>query len=111
MQEQSTHRALTTLQWVLGLVVLVEALMLAFAPGARHQFSKTGMPEVLRLALAWGEIIGAILFLIPQTVVRGAWILMCVFILAAAVHVLHGMPDVGFLLIYAAAAWAVASGR
>jgi DoxX-like family len=111
MQQQSTQRALTILQWVLGLVVLVEALMLAFVPGARHQFAKSGMPDMLRLVLAWGEIIGAILFLIPQTVVRGAWILMCVFILAAVVHVLHGMPNVGFLLIYTAGAWAVAASR
>jgi hypothetical protein len=97
------------LQWMLGLVVLIEALMLAFTPGGRHQFSTMGMPNTIRLVLAWGEIIGAVLFLIPRTVVRGAWILMCVFILAAVVHVLHGMPNVGFLLIYAAAAWAVAA--
>jgi hypothetical protein len=76
-------------------------------PGARHDFSRTHMPDVLRLLLGWGEIIGSVL-LIPRTAARGAWILIGTFVLAIIVHLWHGMPNVGTLAIYTAAAWTVA---
>jgi len=44
----------------------------------------------------------------PRTAARGAWTLIGAFVLAIIVHLLHGMPNVGTLAIYAAAAWAVA---
>jgi hypothetical protein len=65
----------------------------------------------VRLILGWGEIIGAILLLIPRTAVRGAWVLGVVFVLAIVIHLLHGMYNVGNLLIYTAAAWVVAVGK
>ena len=65
------------------------------------------MPDVLRLVLGWGEIIGCILLLIPRTAVLGAWILVSIFVLAIVIHFLHGMYNVGNLVIYIAAAWAV----
>jgi hypothetical protein len=49
--------------------------------------------------------------LIPRTAVRGGWVLVGIFVLAMIVHVLHGMINVGYLAIYTAAAWAVASGK
>ena len=69
------------------------------------------MPDVLRLLLGGGEIIGSLLLLIPRTAARGAWILIGAFVLAIIVHLLHGMPNVGTLAIYTAAAWAVAIGK
>jgi hypothetical protein len=36
---------------------------------------------------------------------------MAIFILAIAVHLLHGMHNVGNLLIYTASAWAVAASK
>ena len=110
MSEQRMKAALTGLQWSLGVVILIEAVLFVM-PGARHDFSQTHMPDALRLVLGWGEIIGSILLLIPRTAVRGAWILAGTFVLAMIVHLLHGMPNVGNLAIYAAAAWALATGK
>lgn len=102
--------ALIGLQWTLGIVILIEAVLFLM-PNARHAFSQTHMPNAVRLVLGWGEILGAILLLIPRTTVRGAWILAGVFVLAIAIHFLHGMPNVGSLVIYTAAACAVAESK
>jgi len=110
MTEPRSKIALTALQWTLGIVILIEAILFVM-PGARHDFARTHMPDVLRLILGWGEIIGAVLLLIPRTVSRGGWVLIAVFALAIAVHLLHGMYDVGYLAIYTAAAWAIANGK
>jgi uncharacterized membrane protein len=100
--------AVTALQWTLGLVILIEAVMFVM-PSAGHDFARTHMPDILRQVLGWGEIIGALLLLIPKTRVHGAWVLMVVFVPAIAVHLLHGMFNVGNLAIYTAASWVVAS--
>jgi hypothetical protein len=110
MTEQRTKIAMTGLQWTLGVVILVEAFLFVM-PGAAHDFSKTHMPNIVRLLLGWGEIVGAALLLIPRTAVRGAWALLAIFALAILIHLLHGMFNVGYLLIYAAAAWAIAVGK
>jgi hypothetical protein len=110
MTEQRMKTALTGLQWTLGLVVLIEAVLFVM-PSAAHDFAKTHMPDIVRQVLGWGEIIGAVLLLIPRTAVRGGWVLVGIFVLAMIVHVLHGMINVGYLAIYTAAAWAVASGK
>jgi hypothetical protein len=108
MKEARVRNAITVLQWSLGMVVLVEAAPLVI-PSARHGFSKTGLPDALRLLLGWGEIVGAVLFLIPKTLLAGGWILGGTFLLAIAVHLLHGMWNVGALVVYAAVVWAVIS--
>ena len=110
MTEKQTQCALTGLQWTLGLVILIEAVLFVM-PGARHDFARTHMPEFLRQILGWGEIVGAVLLLIPRTVARGGWMLAGVFVLAIVVHLLHGMLNVGNLAIYTAAACVVAVNR
>jgi cell division protein FtsW (lipid II flippase) len=110
MAAQRTKVALTALRWTLGLVVLIEAILFVL-PGAAHAFAQAHMPNVIRLILGFGEIGGCILMLNPRTAVRGAWILMVVFVLAIVIHLLHGMYEVGNLAIYTAAAWAVAAGK
>jgi hypothetical protein len=110
MKEPRIRIALTGLQWTLGLVVLVEAILFVM-PGARPDFAQTHMPDILRQILGWGEIIGALLLLIPRTAARGGWVLVAVFLFAIVIHLLHGMFNVGSLAIYTAAAWAVASGK
>ena len=115
----TTHRSaesrmkfvLTGLQWCLGVVILVEAALFLFGPESRHAFASTHMPNAIRLILGWGEIAGAVLLLIPRTVVGGGWLLLFIFVFAIVVHVLHGLPNVGNLVIYSAAAWAVAYGK
>ncbi|MGA8274357.1 MAG: hypothetical protein WB919_22560 [Candidatus Sulfotelmatobacter sp.] len=102
--------ALAGLQWTLGLVILIEAILFLM-PDAGHDFARTHMPGIVRQVLGWSEIIGSILLLIPRAAVRGAWFLACIFVLAIVVHLLHGLFNVGNLIIYTAAACAVASGK
>ena len=99
-----TKIALTGLRWTLGVVILVEAVLFVLPPAARD-FARSHMPNAVRLLLGWGEIVGSILMLIPRNAVRGAWLLFAVFLLAIAIHLIHGMYNAGNLVIYAAAAW------
>ena len=69
------------------------------------------MPGFVRLVIGFGEIAGALLLLIPGTVVRGAWLLLAVFVMAILLHLLHGMYGVGYLVVYAAAAFAIAVSK
>jgi hypothetical protein len=101
---------LTVLQWSLGIVILIEAVLFVL-PGAAHDFARTHMPSFIRMLLGWGEILGCILLLIPKTTIRGAWLLLAVFVFAILLHLLHGMYNVGNLVIYAAAAFAIAVGK
>jgi hypothetical protein len=110
MTEQRMKTALTGLQWTLGLVILIEAVLFVM-PGARHDFARTHMPDIMRQVLGWGEIVGAVLLLIPRTAVRGGCFLAAILVLAVIIHLLHGAYNVGSLVIYSAAAWAVATGK
>jgi uncharacterized membrane protein YphA (DoxX/SURF4 family) len=110
MSAAQTKLALTVLQWVLGLVILAEAVQFVM-PGAAHDFARTHLPGFIRMILGWGEIVGCILLLIPPTAIRGAWILVGIFTLAIVLHLLHGMYGVGNLVIYTAAAWAITTGK
>jgi len=110
MSSFKTRFALTALQWTLGIVILIEAVLFVL-PSAAHEFAKTHMPGFIRFLLGWGEIVGCILLLIPRTSVRGAWLLLAVFGMAVLIHLLHGMYGVGNLVIYSAAAFAIATGK
>lgn len=101
---------LTILQWALGIVILIEAVMFVM-PSAAHDFARTHMPGFVRLVLGVGEIVGCLLLLIPGTVIRGAWLLVAVFVMAILIHLLHGMYGIGNLVIYTAAALAIAMGK
>jgi uncharacterized membrane protein YphA (DoxX/SURF4 family) len=105
-----TKIALTILQWALGVVILIEA-SLFLMPNARHGFAQRHMPDALRFVLGWSEIVGCILLLIPRTAVRGAWLLAAIFALALLTHLLHGMHNIGNLIIYIAAASAIAVAK
>jgi len=98
------------LRLALGIVILIEAVMFVL-PGAAHDFSRTHMPAFVRLVLGFGEIAGSLLLLIPGAAVRGAWLLLAVFVMAILLHLLHGMYGVGNLVVYAAAAFAIAVGK
>jgi hypothetical protein len=101
---------LTVLQWTLGIVILIEAVRFVM-PSAGHDFARTHMPGMVRMILGFGEILGSVLLLIPQTVVRGAWLLVAVFVFAIMLHLLHGLYGIGNLVIYAAAAFAIAVSK
>jgi uncharacterized membrane protein YphA (DoxX/SURF4 family) len=110
MTAMRTKIALTGLQWTLGVVILIEAIRFVMPSGA-HGFASTHMPNFIRMVVGWGEIVGCVLMLIPRTAIRGAWLLVAVFVLAIVIHLLHGLYEVGNLAIYTAAAWAVAVGK
>lgn len=110
MSNSQTKLGLTVLQWALGVVILIEAVLFVM-PSAAHDFARTHMPGFVRMVLGIGEIAGCILLLIPRTAIRGAWLLLAVFVFAILLHLMHGMYGIGNLVIYAAAAFALAVGR
>jgi hypothetical protein len=95
--------AIPGLRWALGLVVLLESCQFAFSPTAIHHFSKTGLPQWIRPALAGSEIIAALLFLVPAASFAGGYLLLLIFAIAAILHILHREFDVGALVVYAMA--------
>jgi uncharacterized membrane protein YphA (DoxX/SURF4 family) len=102
---------LCVLKYTLGIVILIEAALFVM-PSAAHDFARsTHMPGFIRLLVGWGEIIGCILLLIPKTAGRGAWFLFAVLIFAILIHLLHGQFNVGNVVIYAAAAFAIATSN
>jgi DoxX-like family len=103
MNSQARSRAVFGLQWIVGLVLIVQSLRLALEPSAAAHFARIGMPLWVRLALAWAEIAAAILFLVPFTTLLGGCLLLVIFFLAALLHILHGEFDIGVLLVYAMA--------
>src|SRR3954452_22518170 len=105
-----SNLGLCILRWSLGIVILIQAVMFVL-PSAAHEFSRTHMPGFVRLLLGCGEILGCILVLIPKTVSRGAWLLLAVFVMAILLHLLDGLYGIGNLVIYAAAAFAIAVGK
>lgn len=110
MSAAQSKLALTILQWSLGVVILIEAVLFVL-PSAAHDFARTHMPGFVRMILGWGEIVGCILLLIPRTAIRGAWLLVAVLVMAILIHLLHGAYNVGSLVVYAAAALAIALGK
>jgi hypothetical protein len=99
--------SILVLRWVLGLVILIESTRFAFSHSAALVFAKTGLPTFLRMALAWAEIAAAVLFLVPGFVKTGGRFLIAVLAAAIVIHLLHGWFDVGGLVVYIAATWAV----
>jgi DoxX-like family len=100
MNSQMRPRAVVGLQWVVGIVLIVESLRLAFGATAALHFARAGMPLWMRPVLAWTEVAAAILFLAPATTVLGGYFLLVIFFVAAALHILHGEYDIGALLVY-----------
>src|SRR6266566_538708 len=96
--------AIPLLQWVVGLVVLLESYRtFRWGLASLHSSHTHGIHPVILLALAGPEIIAAILFLIPRTLILGSYALLIIFALAILVHLLHGQFNFEILLIYAAA--------
>jgi len=99
--------AISILYWSTGLVVLVESCLFVFSASRGHAFANSGLPHLIRPILGGAEIIAALLFLVPPARIIGGYALLVIFALAALIHILHGQPDVGALVIYAAAVYTV----
>jgi hypothetical protein len=109
MKTQVSKTALLALQWSVGVVLFIEAALLAYSKTEIHFSGHPGIHHWIRLALAWAEMLACLVFLIPRTMKQGATLLIIVLALAALVHALHGNFEIGGLLIFAAAVAVVAS--
>lgn len=110
MRVSKSRVGICVLQYSLAIVILIDAVRFVL-PSAAHDFARTHMPGFVRLVLGFGEILGSVLLLIPKMVVQGAWLLLAVFVMAILLHLLHGLYGIGYLVIYAAAAFAIAMER
>ncbi len=111
MKTSFQDATMTLLRVVPGLVVLKDSAIFVFGAHSAEQFARTGMPGVVRPVLGWVEIIAAVLFLVPRTTVVGGWSLVAVFAAAMLLHVAHGDPNVGGLLVLTTAVLAVLGHR
>jgi hypothetical protein len=101
----SVHdRAVRVLRWVLGVVVLWESCLFLRATILRaYSAGHVGVHGWIFLLLASVEIVAAAMFLAPAARVTGGYLLLTVFLFAAAFH-LHGeFNEVGWLAVYSAA--------
>jgi hypothetical protein len=103
--------SMAALRVALGLLVLQRSCVFVFGAHAAESFTRTGLPDALRLGLGWCEIVAAALFLVPPTAAVGGWSLVGIFLFAAALHVAHGEFDVGVLLVWTVAVLAVLAHR
>jgi len=95
-------RRIALLWVVLGAVIAVQSLRIALAgaPAAgTHLAEHAGFVR----ALAGVELLAALLVAMPWTARPGAWLLLVVFGVAVAFHLLHGDPNVDWLLVGVAA--------
>lgn len=111
MKTHVSKAALLTLQWSLGVLLFLEADVLAFSSAEINFSGQPGVHHWIRLALAWSEMLGCLVFLLPYTMKYGAALLLIVLTLASLVHILHGDFQIGTLLIFAAAVVVVASQK
>jgi len=109
MKTQVSKPALLALQWSVGVVLFIEAALLAHSKAEIHFQGHPGIHHWILLALAWAEMLACIIFVIPRTMKQGATLLLIVLALASLVHMLHGSFEIGGLIIFAAAVAVVAS--
>ena len=100
MRPTKNEMAMIFMRVVLGIVVLAQSFEFLFGADAIRAFAHTGLPDAVRLILGWSEVAAAALFLLPQTLVIGAWSLLMVFFGAVVLHLAHGKFDIGGLLVY-----------
>ena len=83
MTNTSENRSMTALRWTLGLVIAAESILTAWnAYPEIHAGGHHGLHAWVRLILGSAEAAGAILFLLPATLMAGGWILLAVFVFA-----------------------------
>ncbi len=102
--------SILALHWTVGLVLLLQALMLAFSARAHAEFAGNGLAPALRPVLAWTEVAAALLFLYPHTMLAGALGLLGVLSATIGVHLYLTQGFAG-LLVYIAAIMVVVAHR
>jgi hypothetical protein len=111
MTPRGKDLTMTALRVTLGLVVLERSCVFVLGGPTAGAFGHNSLLHAISLALGWCEVVAAILFLLPMTLVVGAYCLVSIFMLAAALHVAHGEYDVGALLVWTTAVLAVVAHR
>ena len=99
-------RRLTLLRVVLAAVIAVQSVGPALAPGSSATGHLAALAGFVRV-IAGIELLAAALLMLPWTARIGAWLLLSVLVTAIAVHLLHGDAHVAWLVLAAAASWAV----
>ena len=92
--------SLLGLRWTLGLVVLWQSYRLLRHILPEIQGGAHGPLAWIHVGLGSAEIVAAVLFLVPLTMVAGGYALLVIFVVAAMVSVLHGSHDVSGLVLY-----------
>jgi len=102
-----TAAAIRVLHWTVGLVLLLESYRtLHGALSHLHDAGHGGTLLWIRLVLSSLEIVGALLFLAPWTLIAGAYLLLGIIAVALAIHGLHGeFAGLEFLVLYAVAVY------
>jgi hypothetical protein len=91
-------RAFLVLYWTTGIVVAWESVRTVL--GAMHgEF--VGHDRIHAILLGSLETLAALAFLVPRTMRSGALVLLAIFALAFAIHVIQGHPNTS-LLVYGA---------
>jgi hypothetical protein len=99
MRHGKSDLAITGLRLVLGVDVLIQSSLLAFGPSFTHP----GLPDWVPVILGWIEILAAVLFLVPRTLMIGGWSLLVCIAGAVLIHLHMGEFNVGPLLVLAVA--------
>jgi DoxX-like family len=105
MSASANRQTIQALRWILGLVLLWQScLFLRSTILEAYRSGHVGVHSWIFLVLASAEIMAAAMFLVPGVKVTGGYLLLVVFVFAAAFHIVHGEFNVvGGLAIYAAA--------
>jgi len=99
--------AMTGLHWTVGVIVGVESALFAFSASTARHLSHMGLPPWIGLVIGVIELLASLLFLVPASKRAGGFGLLAIFAIAIVLHFLHGEYNVGPLVVYGAAVWAV----
>ena len=111
MSTNATTPAMALLRWSVGVVIGIESALFAFSGSTARHLAHMGLPGWIGPAVGGIELVAALLFLVPAANRWGGYGLLAIFAVAIALHLLHGEYNVGPLVIYAAAVWAVLGDR
>ena len=107
MKMQEKRSAMAILHWTVAVIVGIESALFAFSSSTARHLSHIGLPTWIGLAIGVIELLAALLFLVPASKRVGGYGLLVIFAVAIMLHLMHGEYNVGPLVIYAVAVWAV----
>jgi hypothetical protein len=105
MTASRTAVAIRLLHWTVGPVVLLESCRTFLgANSGLHGAGHAAALASVRLVLSGAEVVAALLFLVPVTMLVGGYALLAIFALAIVIHGLHGeFAGLEILVLYGVA--------